>query len=344
MGAIQKRTSIKGKLTYRAIIRRAGIKSLSKSFPKHALAKDWIDETEQSLKADTYREDEQLFGKLITRYIVEIGPIKPWGATKSRTLYYLREQLGHHALKDLTFTTLMAYAVMRRVTVDAATLLVEFSYISVVLTTAEDWWGAKPKLSEFKKCKSACKKLDVLGTSLHRDRRVTEDEVTRILNHHTGGQQPLADWVNFALCTAMRSCEIASLRWDDLSEDGKSITIRSRKHPKKKRDELVPLLPEARTIIARQVRSCKKPELIFPHRRQTISNCFREASIKAGVKYVRFHDLRHEAITRLFELGLDSMVVAVFSGHKDINTLKRYTHINANKVLDMLERKAKGAQ
>jgi len=37
-------------------------------------------------------------------------------------------------------------------------------------------------------------------------------------------------------------------------------------------------------------------------------------------------------------MGFDSMVVATFSGHKDINMLRRYTHINANKVLLILEK------
>jgi integrase len=44
---------------------------------------------------------------------------------------------------------------------------------------------------------------------------------------------------------------------------------------------------------------------------------------------IRFHDLRHEATTRLFELGLDMMEVASISGHKSLSMLKRYTHLRA---------------
>lgn len=340
MGAIQKRISSKGKLTYRALIRKTGQKPVSKSFPKRQLAKDWLDDTEDKIAKDTYREDEMLFRDLINRYIVEIRPIKPWGQTKNQKLYYLRDILGHHRLKDLTFETLMAFAVKRRATVKAATVAIDFAYISVVLQTGEDWWGCKPKMADFKKCLSACKKLDVVATGDHRDRRVSADEIKEILKNYSGAL-PLGDWVHFNLCTAMRGCEIASLRYDDITKDGKSIVIRSRKHPKKKRDELVPLLPEAREIIARQPRSIKNPELIFPQNRDAIAQALIKSAKKAGIDDVVYHDLRHEAITRLFELGFDSMIVAVFSGHKDINTLKRYTHINANKILAMLDERAR---
>ena len=51
-----------------------------------------------------------------------------------------------------------------------------------------------------------------------------------------------------------------------------------------------------------------------------------------------FHDLRHEAVSRLFELGtLDMMEVAAISGHKSLSMLKRYTHLKAGKLVKKLE-------
>jgi integrase len=137
----------------------------------------------------------------------------------------------------------------------------------------------------------------------------------------------------------MRVGEVGALRWKDLSKDGKSIIIRQRKHPRKKRDEVVPLVPEARDIIARQPISIESPDLIFPQNARSITSAFRKGRERSTVEDLRYHDLRHEAISRLFELGFDSMVVATFSGHRDINMLRRYTHINANKVLQILEQK-----
>lgn len=59
-----------------------------------------------------------------------------------------------------------------------------------------------------------------------------------------------------------------------------------------------------------------------------------------------YHDLRHEAISRLFELGsLDMMEVAAISGHKSLSMLKRYTHLRAQKLVRKLEgHKSKGKQ
>ena len=47
---------------------------------------------------------------------------------------------------------------------------------------------------------------------------------------------------------------------------------------------------------------------------------------------LRFHDLRHEATSRLFEKGLGVMEVASMTGHKSLSMLKRYTHIEAEKL------------
>jgi integrase len=44
---------------------------------------------------------------------------------------------------------------------------------------------------------------------------------------------------------------------------------------------------------------------------------------------LRFHDLRHEAVSRLFEQGFNVMEVAAISGHRTLQMLKRYTHLKA---------------
>jgi integrase len=40
-----------------------------------------------------------------------------------------------------------------------------------------------------------------------------------------------------------------------------------------------------------------------------------------GVQELRFHDLRHEAVSRFFEKGLNTAEVASISGHRDLRTL-----------------------
>jgi integrase len=53
---------------------------------------------------------------------------------------------------------------------------------------------------------------------------------------------------------------------------------------------------------------------------------------RAGLKDLRFHDLRHEAISRFFERGLSVPEVALISGHRDPRMLFRYTHPRAEDI------------
>lgn len=64
-------------------------------------------------------------------------------------------------------------------------------------------------------------------------------------------------------------------------------------------------------------------------RADSITLAFARACKRAGIKGLRFHDLRHEATTRLFEKGLNPMKVAAITGHKTLQMLSRYTHLRA---------------
>ena len=57
-----------------------------------------------------------------------------------------------------------------------------------------------------------------------------------------------------------------------------------------------------------------------------------------GIDGVRFHDLRHEAISRLFEKGLTAPEVALLSGHKTVSQLYRYAHADFIKVARRLSK------
>ena len=339
MGIIQKREGKLGAASYRVLIRRVGSPSISKSFKKKSLARAWMAATENALDVGNFREEKTLFKAMVDRYVKEIGAIKPFGRTKSYVIDALRAELGHYKLKELTADVLMDFALRRRLNCAPSTVKMDMQYIGVIFSTAENMWGLKPKFDEYRKAMDNCANLQVIASSDERDRRCSDEEINEILSY-VSSELPVSEWVAFSLATAMRVGEVGALRWKDLSKDGKSIIIRQRKHPRKKRDEVVPLVPLARDIINRQPRSLSKPEFIFPHNAKSITSAFRKGRERSTVEDLRYHDLRHEAISRLFELGFDSMVVATFSGHRDINMLRRYTHINANKVLQMLEQQS----
>jgi integrase len=141
---------------------------------------------------------------------------------------------------------------------------------------------------------------------------------------------PMPDIIDFAVVTAMRAGEITRIRWDHL--DGPSILIEDRKHPTEKdgNDQRVPLLPAALQIIERQTSPRTGP--IFPFREHSVGTVFARATEALGIPDLRFHDLRHEGISRLFEAGYSLPEVALFSGHRSWTMLARYTHLNPREV------------
>jgi integrase len=69
---------------------------------------------------------------------------------------------------------------------------------------------------------------------------------------------------------------------------------------------------------------------------EAVKRAFARATRRAGIEDLHFHDLRHEATTRLFELGLNIMEVATITGHKDLRMLRRYTHLKAEELAKKL--------
>ena len=69
----------------------------------------------------------------------------------------------------------------------------------------------------------------------------------------------------------------------------------------------------------------------------SISLAWKRVIKKAGIEGLHFHDLRHEAISRLFEdTDLDMMEVRAISGHKTLQVLARYTHLRTHRLADRL--------
>ena len=73
-------------------------------------------------------------------------------------------------------------------------------------------------------------------------------------------------------------------------------------------------------------------ERVFPISATCLRLAWNRARKRAGITDLRFHDLRHEAVSRFFEMGMSVPEVALISGHKDVRQLFRYTHLNPENV------------
>jgi integrase len=130
--------------------------------------------------------------------------------------------------------------------------------------------------------------------------------------------------VKFALETAMRRGEILSLRWDYIDLARRTALLPDTKNGQSR---TVPLSSAAAAILQNIQRSIDGR--VFPLSECAVSAAFSRAAERAGIEEVRFHDLRHIAITRIAQKLPNLIELAAVSGHKSVAMLKRYYHPNA---------------
>lgn len=315
---------------WRAQVRRKGHKTLSKTFSKKVLAEKWVREMEGAIEEGKFHANDPDVGVLIQRYIDEVLPIKPLQRTHHATMRTLRRKLGGVLVSQLTAKWMLDYAKGRDVA--PSTMDQEFVFIAMALRHADTFWEVRPDWDEWKRGRHALRNYGLTGRSVERARRVSDDEIEQILDNMQSAL-PMDELIAFSIDTAMRVAEVCRIRWSDVDEAKRTVVIRDRKHPtlKKGNDQTVPLLGRSFDIIKRQVRQRGE---IFPYKTGSIGAAWCRAVERAGLVDLRWHDLRHEGICRLFEAGYEIQEVALVSGHRDCNMLRRYTHLSPERLHD----------
>ena len=166
-----------------------------------------------------------------------------------------------------------------------------------------------------------------------RDRRLEEGEEERLFQIC---KQSSNHWflplVQVAIETGMRRGELLSLTWDNVHLDKSWVHLPMTKNGES-RD--VPLSPKAKDILVSLPRDISGK--VFPIHFEGLKSLWRRAMKRADIVNLRFHDLRHEATSRFFELGLNVVEVAAITGHKDLKMLQRYTHLRAEDLARKLQ-------
>ena len=164
-----------------------------------------------------------------------------------------------------------------------------------------------------------------------RDRRLLSGELEKILSNTES--RHLSDIVRFALETAMRRGEIAGMTWEMVDLKKRTVTLPETKNGEKR---IVPLSAEALRILSGIPR--RLDGSVWGITEDPITRAFVRACKRAQVDGLTFHDLRHEATSRLFEKGFNPMEVAAITGHKTLQMLKRYTHLKAEDLAKRMDR------
>ncbi|EKA0842716.1 site-specific integrase [Salmonella enterica] len=173
-----------------------------------------------------------------------------------------------------------------------------------------------------------------------RDRRLTSQEERRLSRYFQEQNPALHAIFHLAIETAMRQGEILSLRWEHIDQQHGVAHLPMTKNGSS-RD--VPLSRKARHLL--QGMTVALSGNVFHYSSSGFKSAWRVALQRLNIVDLHFHDLRHEAISRLFELGtLNVMEVAAISGHRSLNMLKRYTHLRAYQLVSKLDARRRQTQ
>ena len=175
--------------------------------------------------------------------------------------------------------------------------------------------------------KNPVSKVRLPSCSPSRQRRITSGEICDLVAAHSPRSKvPLKELILFALETGMRRSEILSIRPEFVDLDKAVICLPTSKTG----------VPRQVPISAKAINTLKKLDCRFATTPSAIGQAWRRAARKAELKDIRFHDLRHEAISRFFEAGLNLSEVMQISGHADVKSLMRYTHPRPSEIAKKL--------
>lgn len=186
-----------------------------------------------------------------------------------------------------------------------------------------------------------------VADEVKRERVLTFEEEERLLLACYGPREHLRPMLICALDTGLRKSEMLSLRWADIDLEAGLIFARS-STTKTRKARTVGITPRLRAELERmrELAGNDPEKLIF--NQKDMKRSFATARNLAGIKDLRWHDLRHTATTRMVEGGLAPMIVMKLTGHSQMGTFARYVNANDEaatkgaEVLDAYRQNATG--
>jgi integrase len=341
MGTIIERPRKDGSVAYMAQILlmrdRKIVHRESRTFDRRPAAAAWLKKREAELEQpgglDAARRDKRnpTLADAINKYVGE--STKEIGRTKSQVLSTIKTfDIAELPCADIRSPDIVAFARELRAKVSPQTVQNYLSHLSAVFRIARPAWGYELDYQAMRDAFTVGKALGLTGRTAKRERRPTLEELDRLMTHFGGVRQrrpssiPMQAIITFALFSTRRLDEITRVRWADLDEAGPRILVRDMKNPGEKigNDVWCDLPVPAARIIKAMPRGA---DTIFPFGGDAIGAAFTRACAFLGIVDLHFHDLRHEGVSRLFEMGLTIPHVAAVSGHRSWTSLKRYTHL-----------------
>ncbi|MHA3913823.1 tyrosine-type recombinase/integrase [Halovulum sp. GXIMD14793] len=308
----------------------------ARSFDQKSAATAWLKKRMKEIKdagddLSSIRNKGRTLSDAIRRYTAE--STNSVGRTKSQVLRSILEfDIADMACSEIQSHDIVAFAKELCASRAPSTVGNYLSHLGAVFALARPAWGMELDRQAMKDAFVVCNRLGITGKSSERDRRPTMDELDALLKHfeyrYTCRPKtlPMHKIIGFALFSTRRQEEITRISWGGLDSDHSRALVTDMKHPGDKVGNNVWCdLPEPALKIALSMP--RSQDAVFPYKRTTISAAFTRACQFLEIEDLRFHDLRHDGISRLFEIGLSIPQVAAVSGHRSWASLQRYTHI-----------------
>ena len=320
MATIEKR----GKFQWRAKVRRKGHPPQSGTFDTKGAAYAWARQVETEMDTGVFvsrlEAERTTLREALDRYEREVTPAKKgWKEETYRIGYWRRHSLATLSLAAIRSGDLAQWRDERlKVGYSPITVRNELNLISHIFTIATKEWGMDGLTNPVTQIRKPT-------LPPGRDRRLEDGEDDRLMGACRASRSPwLAPIVCIALETAMRLGEIMSLRWSFVDLESRVARLTDTKNGTR-RDVLL----SSRAVATLEALPRSLDGRVFPLAADTVKRSYCRAVARAELDDLRFHDLRHEATSRLFERGLDMMEVAAITWHKTLAMLKRYTHLRA---------------
>lgn len=342
--------------TWKAVIRKTGWPTTIKTFRLKKDAEDWARRTEDEMVRGVFIQragsERTTFAAAMQRYLAEVTPTK-------RPTTQLNEQkravpligfFGKYSLAAVTPELVASYRDKRLAGEDrlkqsqpqpraANTVRLELALLGHLFTIAIKEWGLGLVLNPVLSIRRP-------APGPGRNRRLTPEEEQRLLAAVDQHSNPMLSWVvRIAIETGMRSSEIVTLRRAQVDLGRRIVRLVETKNTLPRTVPLSQIATEQfRLALQNPVRPLDT-ELVFfgepgkdgLRRPYNFNKVWLDIKKKAGVMDFKFHDLRHEAVSRLVEAGLSDQEVASISGHKSMQMLKRYTHLRAEDLVGKLD-------
>lgn len=320
---------------WQARVRRKGY-SVIETFETKSRAEAWARQVESDIDASrfhpTSKEAETTtLHQALNKYLEERVPLKT-GVKQNAGIVRIWQstKLAKRPLASIRGSDIAEYRDEFLKTVGPQTVVHRINLISNLFNVAATEWGMEGLINPVSRVRKP-----TLPSG--RDRRLAGEEETNLLKACDKSKSKwLGSMVRLALATAMRQGELVGLDWADIDLSKRTAILRETKNGTTRS---VPLSTAARTVLEDMVPDAEKRtgKVFNIEVGRAVTHAFAKACEVAKIEELHFHDLRHEATSRLFEkTNLRDIEIASITGHKTMSMLQRYAHLRAGDLADRL--------